>query len=575
MDPQFIQAKLDFQRARQQAKVQKIVASLTGTPLNLLVFEDVREKLKVLEGSGRELKNIPIPAIIGSVGRYNDFDRQFLPLRDEDRERWARVKLVMEDLRGLPPIEVYQVGEAYFVVDGNHRVSIARQLGATEIEAYVRTVQTRVPLPASAKQEDLIVLSEFADFLELTRLDEHRSNSEIRLTEAGQYKFLLQQIEVQQFILELQTGEEINYPEAVCQWFDNIYQPIVEIIRTQNLLKNFPNRTEADLFVWVLNHQALLSKQTGWRVRADAALRDLTEKVPAGGLSARIRNAVLDTFPLFNASSPAAGQWRIEHQLRPGRMFEEILVPLISTSGETSSWPVLTCAFQIAQHEQAQVYGLYLSPKKRSGETQQNLQNHFNALCQQTEITGNLIFENGKASVILPQRSRWVDLIILQLHQDSPGQTGKNAVSSMLRTLLQKASPPILIIPNTFTFPKRVLLAYDCSKKAQEALYLAAYLSSFWGVELVVYSVLPLDTTDTRPNSLHEAKKYLQTYLIDATFCHTHGQVSDAILQAAGEFNCDLILMGGYGEVPFFGGFHKRTVDDILSKTNLPVWICQ
>ena len=575
MQPQFVQAKMDFQRARQQAKVQKIIAGLTGKPLNLLVFEDVREKLKVLEGSGRELKNIPIHAIIGSVGRYNDFDRQFLPLRDEDRERWARVKLVMEDLRGLPPIEVYQVGEAYFVVDGNHRVSIARRLGAAEIEAYVRAVQTRVPLPANAQQEDLIILSEFADFLELTRLDEHRPDREIRLTEAGQYKFLLQQIEVQQFIMELQAGEEIDYGEAVCQWFDNIYLPIVEIICAQNLLKNFPNRTEADLFVWVLNHQSLLSKQTGWRVRTDVALRDLTEKVPAGSLPARIRNAVLATIPLLNAPSPAVGQWRIEHQFRPGRMFEEILVPLMSPSGENPSWAALTCALQIAQHEQAQVYGLYLSPKKHPDEAQRNLQNHFNALCQQTSITGNLIFEHGKANVILPQRSRWVDLIILQLHQDSPAQPGKNPISSTLRTLLQKASPPILIIPNAFTFPKRALLAYDCSKKAQEALYLAAYLSSFWGIELVVYSVLPLDTPDTHPNSLHEAKKYLETYLIDATFCHTRGQVSDAILQAAREFNCDMILMGGYGQVPLFGGFHKRTVDDILSKTSLPVWICQ
>ena len=186
MDPQFILAKQDFQRARQRAILQELAAQLTGKSVNLLVYEEVRQRLNAVEGAARERKNIPLAAIIGSVGRYTDFNREFLPLRNEDRERWARVKLVMEDLRALPPIEVYQVGEAYFVVDGNHRVSIARQLGAIEIEAYVRPVQTRVSLPANASQEDLILLSEYAQFLHQTRLDEHRPHANLRLTAVGQ-----------------------------------------------------------------------------------------------------------------------------------------------------------------------------------------------------------------------------------------------------------------------------------------------------------------------------------------------------------------------------------------------------
>ncbi len=133
MDPHFIQAKQEFQRARQRAKLQELAAQMTGKSVNLLVYEEVRQRLKAVESAARERRIIPLNAIIGSVGRYTDFNRQFLPLRNEDRERWARVKMVVEDLQGLPPIEVYQVGEAYFVMDGNHRVSIARQLGAVEI----------------------------------------------------------------------------------------------------------------------------------------------------------------------------------------------------------------------------------------------------------------------------------------------------------------------------------------------------------------------------------------------------------------------------------------------------------
>jgi hypothetical protein len=94
---------------------------------------------------------------VGSVGRYDDFTRSFLPRRDSDAGRWARVKAATLDLTGLPPIEVYQIGQAYFVLDGNHRVSVARQLGAPTIQAYVTEVPDQSPLLArhSARRVNL------------------------------------------------------------------------------------------------------------------------------------------------------------------------------------------------------------------------------------------------------------------------------------------------------------------------------------------------------------------------------------------------------------------------------------
>jgi len=123
----YAQAIIDFQNARRKADMQTLLSLLTGKSNELLSYEDVRQKLRAIEGSRRELQDIPLDAIVGSVGRYTDFNRDFLPRNESDQHRWVRVMVEATGLTGLPPIEVYQVGEVYFVLDGNHRVSVARQ----------------------------------------------------------------------------------------------------------------------------------------------------------------------------------------------------------------------------------------------------------------------------------------------------------------------------------------------------------------------------------------------------------------------------------------------------------------
>jgi hypothetical protein len=119
----------DFARARRRADLEKVVASLTGKSADLLSFEEVRRKVRGVRGNRRILKDVPLDSIVGSVGRYEDFTRDFLPRRDSDKERWARVELLANDSAGLPPVDLFQIGDVYFVNDGNHRVSVARQMG--------------------------------------------------------------------------------------------------------------------------------------------------------------------------------------------------------------------------------------------------------------------------------------------------------------------------------------------------------------------------------------------------------------------------------------------------------------
>ncbi len=207
---------------------------------------------------------------MGSVGRYHDFTRTFLPLVESDGPRWQRIAELQMDT-GLPPIELYKVGDAYFVKDGNHRVSVARQFGATEIEAYVWEYETPVRgVAADGRVDDLIAKAEYRAFLDRTHLDITHPEQEIVLTEPGMYPSLELEIELFRENLQQIDGEPRTYPEAAAAWYDMVYTLAVDVIRESGALDIFPGRTEADLYVWVARHRKELEDQYGQRV----SLRD-------------------------------------------------------------------------------------------------------------------------------------------------------------------------------------------------------------------------------------------------------------------------------------------------------------
>lgn len=121
-----ISAVQKFEKSRRQAAVNQLAARLMGRDTRLLPFEAVRQELRHQNPMYSGVREIPVSAIVGSVGRYREFNRQFLPLSDSLKERWINL-IDLANTSGWPPIEVYQVGNVYFVRDGNHRTSVARQ----------------------------------------------------------------------------------------------------------------------------------------------------------------------------------------------------------------------------------------------------------------------------------------------------------------------------------------------------------------------------------------------------------------------------------------------------------------
>jgi hypothetical protein len=271
-------AAQDWRRARRRAFVQDVLALVRRRPMDLLPFEEVREKLRLRNQQYLGLQDVPLDRIVGSVGRYKDFTRKFLPRRDALEGRWQKIDQIANVGGGLPPIELFKVGEAYFVRDGNHRVSIARAQNAPSIEAYVWEYETKVPLDPGIDLDDLLLKAEYVEFLEHTRLGQSRPAQRIEFTAPGRYIELEYQITLYRHNLSQIEGREIPLPEAAALWYDMLYTPVVQIIRESNVLHEFPGRTEADLYIWIFRYQRELSERYGRQVPMSDAASDFAER---------------------------------------------------------------------------------------------------------------------------------------------------------------------------------------------------------------------------------------------------------------------------------------------------------
>jgi nucleotide-binding universal stress UspA family protein len=570
----FFLAVEDFRQARRDAALEEIVARLRGRSAALLPFEQVRQQLKARGSQVRGLQEIRLDAIVGSVGRYSDFTRSFLPRRDSDEERWARVQVAMSDLGQFSPIDVYQIGEAYFVIDGNHRVSIARQLGAKSIQANVIELESKVSLSPDDNPNDFIIKAEYADFLEQTKLDELRPAADLQITVAGGYQALLEQLETYHDYIARNREDMISYTEVVAQWYDEVYLPVIEIIRRRGILREFAGRTETDLYRWIIKHRAALQEQVGWHVPSEAVVSDLTAQYSptTPRMVARLGAKVKDALALHDLmGGPEPGLWRKEHIVsrRKDHLLTDILVAL---SGNPSEWEALEQALLIAKREEARILGLHITPLVSDRVALRRLEDEFQSRCEEAGVVGELAIEYGtQAAALICDRARWSDLVVTKLaHPPAPQPLAK--IKSGFRRLVRRSPRPLLAVPAGRSQLEHPLLAYDGSPKAKEALFLAAYLAGKWQKAL---SVITIETAHTNEQQLEEARRYLEKHNIQANYLYEQSTAADAILRAAEHHNCDLIIMGGYG----FGFMRElvlgSAVDGLLRSSQIPMLICR
>jgi hypothetical protein len=278
-----VEAQSTWDRARRALFWANLGTYLGRKGADLLDFNEVSHRLKLRNAVYRGTQIIPLNKIVGSTGRYNDFTRTFLPKRTNLSERWRGVAAVALDGHGmgLPPIEVYKAGEWYFVRDGNHRVSVARQLGNKSIEAYVwEYTDALPPYRPDANIEELLIEAERIEFFEQTALDKLRPGCNIRINSAGGYTELLVYIANYRDVLSKIDETDMSYSEAVAAWYDMIYEPSEQLINDCGILRQFPNATATDLFVWVMQHRAELQARYGGNVLVGDAAQGYTLEHP-------------------------------------------------------------------------------------------------------------------------------------------------------------------------------------------------------------------------------------------------------------------------------------------------------
>jgi len=575
-DPGVLDALLEFDSLHLRAALEDILAHVIGRSADLLSFNEVYEKLKGARSTDRSLKDIPLDAIVGSVGRCTDFTRSFLPRKINDKGRWARVKAAASGLVGLPPIEVYQIDQVYFVLDGHHRVSVARVLEATHIQAYVTEIHTKVPLLPTTQPDDLIHKAEYANFLAYTHLDELHPDVDLSVSTPGQYRILEEQIEIHRQLMSGQQGQEIPYEKAASHWCAEVYLPVVQIIRTSGILQEFPGRTETDFFIRISKHRAALEKALGWEITPKAAVHDWVvwfnprpQRIVAR-LGEKLHHTVT---PDGLEAGPPPGQWRREQVVthHDDHLFSDILVLI---DDEANSWRVLEQAVEVARREEGRLHGLHVVPSagQKEAERVQALQEAFDRHCLAANIEGELVIEVGEVERRLCERARWTDLVVVALARP-PAPQPLARLSSDFGALIRRCPRPVLAVPGAKSEFRRALLAYDGSPKAQEALYVATYLSSRWNIPLTVVTVLEGDRVV--PETSVYARHYLEEHDVQATFLQENGSVAEAILKTAVERETDLIIMGGYGFSPVLEIAFGSTVDQVLREFRKPVLICR
>lgn len=290
------QAEEDFNKARNKALLHELQNFLSPDRNQLLSFNAVKEILKPKNEVYAGIQTVLIDKIVGSEGRYQDFDNHFLPKTSALRYRWEKVDEALLTDTILPPIKLYEVGGLYFVRDGNHRVSVAKAQGVTWIDAEVISLKSDIVLKPGTRADTLlseVIRHEKRTFYADTGYGDLTDDWNLDFTSAGQYDVILNHIMVHKYYLNEKVTEEILLADAILSWFHNVYQPVLGVINKYRLLGKFRKRTPSDLYVWIIKQWDDLKRKYGGEYTLDEATKRFIERSkphPFSTFVARIKN---------------------------------------------------------------------------------------------------------------------------------------------------------------------------------------------------------------------------------------------------------------------------------------------
>jgi hypothetical protein len=265
-------AEDDFQRARRREVLSRIGAWLRREPDDVTIVLPFEEVMAALGWEGERslgLQTVPLGAIVGTVDRTRDFDRSFRPRSNRMRGRWQRIDAAQRRGEPMPPVDLYKVGDMYFVRDGHHRVSVARALGNEVIDAYVTEVRTRIPPEGISRKRDLLYRSYERIFAQRVPLPPEMARH-ITVRDPWSYAELAESVEAWGFRLVQHLGRFVDREEVAVRWFKEEYEPVVAMLREADLVGR---GTEAEAFIRVARERYRLVRTHEWNEEIIARMR--------------------------------------------------------------------------------------------------------------------------------------------------------------------------------------------------------------------------------------------------------------------------------------------------------------
>lgn len=553
----------DFHRLRSKAALERFWAGIRGESLDLMPYDEVSSKLRAVSQTNIGVQQVPLENIVGSVNRTSDFDRNFRPLSDGDRSRWANVKAAMTSpyTTGVPPVSLYKIGEAYFVLDGNHRISIAKEMGLDSIEAYVTEVKTKVPLSSSFTLEELAEKAALADFLEDTHLDRILPGIDLSLKRIENYPLLVEHINVHQYYMGIDQNREVSFDDAALDWYDHVYSPVVKIIEDSGLRYEFPDFTITDLYLWVLDRQ-----------------QDLREEY---GTSFKTENVVDFVASMEGKQTKDSGtsadrelERRISGELEGHSdcLFRDILVGLSHSDVDLLAQKQ---AMMMNRCGDGSILGLHVKADSdlATPETEAELETTFYQQLNERQMKGRFIKVSGTVSKTLQEYGLLSDVTVVKLSYP-PGGSVFDRLSSGIITLLQTSRRPIMFVKEVVMPVSRVLLIYDEGEKGREALYIAAYYAARYGCGLFI--MMPEKDSKSSEDAFNFAVDYLAAVNLDFQVVpQSSNLLSESLESLILENSISTVMVGGYRSSGLIGRIFSSAVDRVLELSSVPVLVCQ
>lgn len=561
------QALEDFRRARSKAAMQRFWAGIQGRSLDLLPYDEISTKLRAVSQTDRGLQQVPLKDIVGSVSRLQDFDRNFLPLRDDDIYRWAGVKTAMTSPHstGVPPISLYQIGDAYFVLDGNHRVSIAKEMGMETIEAYVTEIKTKVPISSNLTSDELILKTAYVNFLEDTQIDHFLPGVDFSLHLVENYPLLKEHITVHQYYMGIENKRPVSFEEAALHWFDTIYSPVITIIESSGLHHAFRDLTLTDLYLWLLDQQNTLQEDLGIDVRPENVLDYAADKEgiqPGSGWSTAEEQIL---------------QVLLRTEDQPQNPYQDCLFQhvTVALSDEDPDWIALEQAIMVNRCPGGAIRGVHVASaaKQEPDKEVDACQQRFDRRLAEVGMNGKFFLRQGEPASALLEFSLLSDLLVLKLSHP-PATSLVERISHGIITILQQSRRPVLFVKETPLQVSSILLPFDGGQRSKEALFIAAYYAARYGSQLNLLMV-------TRGSEKDEVNRYYaQTYLeklgVKAEFYQGDAEsFTKDVVSLAEILRVSTLILGGYENTSILDRVFSQSIDEILSQVTIPVMICQ